>query len=59
MFSDDVLEKIFLHPELQNVPIAYQSSVIHAIEEILKEIKEDNPYVSLSELLSANTNVPK
>ncbi len=52
MFSDDVLEKIFIHPELTNVPIVHQSTMIHAIEEVLEKVKEDNPYVSLSELLS-------
>ena len=39
MFSDEILEKIFLDPETQKVPIGYQSTMIHVIEKILEEEK--------------------
>lgn len=35
MFSDDVLEKIFARKEMQALDLYTQSSVIHAIEEVL------------------------
>lgn len=56
MFTDGVLEKIFSRPELRKIPIDYQSTMIHAIEEALEDILEENPYVSLSELLGTTTD---
>ena len=56
MFSDEILEKIFTNPETVNVPIVYQSAMIHSIEKILEDVKEENPNVSLSEFLSTNAN---
>lgn len=56
MFTEGVLEKIFSRPELRKIPIDYQSATIHAIEEALEDILEENPYVSLSELLGTTTD---
>ena len=41
MFSDEILEKIFARKELQRLDLQTQSEVIHAIEEVLEEEKED------------------
>ncbi len=46
MFSDEVLEKIFAREELQRLDLQTQSAVIHAIEEVLEEVKEDAGSVS-------------
>ena len=46
MFSDDVLEKIFAREEMQRLDLQTQSSVIHAIEEVLEEVKENADAVS-------------
>lgn len=56
MFTDGVLEKIFSRPETRSVPVGTQSEMIHAIETVLEEILEKNPYVSLSELLGTSTD---
>lgn len=56
MFTDGVLEKIFSRPELHKIPIGYQSTIIHAIEGTFEDILEENPYVSLSELLGTTTD---
>ena len=37
MFSDEILEKIFAHPETSKIPIGCQSTMIHVIEEVLEE----------------------
>ena len=37
MFSDDVLGKIYLAPETQNLPIGIVSDIVHTIERILEE----------------------
>lgn len=39
MFSDEILEKIFVQDEVIKVPLVYQSIMIHAIEKVLE--KED------------------
>ena len=46
MFSDEVLEKIFAREEWQRLDLQTQSAVIHAIEEVLEEVKEDASSVS-------------
>lgn len=58
MFADGVLEKIFSRPELHKIPIGYQSTIIHAIEGAFEDILEENPYVTLSELLGATNAEP-
>lgn len=51
MFVDGVLERIFSHPESRNVLVEPQSTMIHVIEDVLEDILEENPYVTLSQLL--------
>lgn len=46
MFSDEVLEKIFARKELQRLDLQTQSEVIHAIEDVLEEVKENADAVS-------------
>lgn len=58
MFSDDLLEKIFENPQSYNVPIEYQTIMINVFEKVLKKIKEEYPYATLSELFST-TNADK
>lgn len=43
MFSDDLLERVFGRSDVSVVPLGFQSTMIHAIEEELeKEEKEKN-----------------
>ncbi len=48
MFDDELLDKIFSHPEVQKVPLVYQSIMVHAVEDALEE-KEDADKSELSE----------
>ena len=48
MFDDEVLDRIFSHPEVQKVPLIYQSIMVHAVEDAL-EGKEDAPESELPE----------
>lgn len=50
MLSDDFLTKIFSNKEMQKIPIGAQSTAVHAVEEVLEQIKEENPYGTISEL---------
>lgn len=51
MFSENLLEKIFADKEMQKIPIGCQSTAISVIERVLEEIKEENPYATLSDIL--------
>ena len=44
MFSDEILEKIFSHPETNKIPIGCQSTMIHVIEEVLEETENVNEF---------------
>ena len=37
MFSDEILEKIFSHPEAMKIPLGCQSTMVTVIEQILEE----------------------
>ena len=52
MFNDTMLERIFAHKEMRYVPIGYQSTVVTVIGEILEQVKGENEYATVSELLS-------
>ena len=54
MFSDEILKKIFAHEEMQKIPVSTKATAVHVFEEILEDILEENPYASISELLTAN-----
>ena len=53
MLRDDILEKLFSNKEMQTLPIGYQSVAVAVLNEVLEEIKEQSPYVTISDLLSS------
>lgn len=56
MFSDQILEKIFAHEEMQKIPIGCQSTAVHVFEEILEDILEVNPYEPIQSLFEPTAN---
>ena len=54
MLKDEILEKIFSNKEMQMIPIGCQSTSVSVFEQVLEELKEENPYATLSDLLSAD-----
>lgn len=56
MFSDEMLEKIFAHEEMQKIPVGCQSTAVHVFEEILEDILEVNPYATVQSLFEPTTN---
>lgn len=54
---DEVLERIFAHEEMQKIPLGAQSTAVKAISEILEQIKEENPYVTITELFESTDTV--
>lgn len=54
MLKDEILERIFANKEMQKIPIGCQSTAVSVFEQVLEEIKEENPYADLSTLLSTD-----
>lgn len=40
MFSDEILERIFSEPEMKDIPIGYQATIIRVIEKVLEDYVE-------------------
>ena len=57
MLKDEILEKIFGHPEMQKIPIGWQATAVSVFDDILDEIRKENPYGTISELFSDTTNI--
>lgn len=55
MFSDEILEKIFAHEEMQKIPVGTQATAVHVFEEILSDRLEENSYGTISELFVPTT----
>ena len=49
VFSDEILEKLFNRKEMQRLDLQTQSSVIHAIEEVLEGEKQNADEQPVSE----------
>ena len=45
MLKDEILEKIFANKEMQTIPIGCQSTAVSVFEDVLEELRKDNPYV--------------
>ena len=54
MLKDEILERIFANKEMQTIPIGCQSTAVSVFEDVLEEMRKENPYATLSELLSAD-----
>lgn len=52
MLNDAVVERIFSHKDTKFIPIGHQSAMITIIGEVLYDMKGENPYATISELLS-------
>ena len=53
MLSDDFLTRLFSSAEMQTIPVGAQSTAVHAMEEVLEEMRKENPYVTISELFES------
>ena len=54
MLKDEILEKIFSSKEMQMIPIGCQSTAVSAFEDVLEELRKENPYANISDLLSTD-----
>lgn len=54
MLKDEILEKIFRNKEMQMIPIGCQSTAVSVFEDVLEELRKENPYANISDLLSTD-----
>ena len=52
MLKDEILEKIFSNKEMQMIPIGCQSTAVSVFEQVLEDIRKENPYADISELFA-------
>jgi len=50
MFCDKVLDKIYANPKTRRIPILFVMECIKVFEDVLEDIKEEDPYADLSKL---------
>ena len=51
MLKDEILEKIFVNKEMQMIPIGCQSTAVSVFEQVLEDIRKENPYATIIDLL--------
>ena len=54
MLKDEILEKIFSNKEMQMIPIGCQSTAVSVFEDVLEELRKENPYANISDILSTD-----
>ena len=54
MLKDEILEKIFSNKEMQKIPIGCQSTAVSVFEDVLEELRKENPYANISDILSTD-----
>ena len=54
MLKDEILEKIFSNKEMQMIPIGCQSTAVSVFEDVIEELRKENPYATISGLLSTD-----
>ena len=51
MLKDEILEKIFANKEMQTIPIGCQSTAVSVFENVLEELRKENPYATIIDLI--------
>ena len=54
MLKDEILEMIFANKEMQMIPIGCQSTAVSVFEDVLEELRKENPYANISDILSTD-----
>ena len=52
--SNDLLERILSHEDSLKIPYGCQATMIAVFEECLEKIREENPYATVTDLLSTD-----
>lgn len=53
---NDLERRFYSEPEIRNIPVSHLSTMKDIFQKILSDIKEENPYATISDVLSEPTN---
>ena len=54
MFDEKLLQRIFAHEKMRNIPIAYQYEAISVVDEVLEEEAREYPFLYLAHTFQGN-----
>lgn len=57
MLKEELMEKYYSNGLVRKVPVLFACECFKALEQILEEEREENPYGSISELFDKQSNV--
>lgn len=50
MLNEEIIEKYYCNKNIHKIPILFACECLKAIEQVLEEIRKENPYATISEL---------
>lgn len=53
---NDFERRFYSEPDTRNIPVGYLSQAKEIFQKILNDIKEENPYATISELVDDSTD---
>ena len=53
---NDIERRFYSEPETRNIPVGHLSTMKDVIQKILSDIKEENPYATVADILSEDTD---
>ena len=53
---NDLERRFYSEPKTRNIPVGHLSTMKDIFQKILSDIKEENPYATVSELLDESAN---
>ena len=54
MFDEIILQKIYAHPKMKDIPVWFQNEVIQVIEEVLEDEARQYPFLYLAHTFQGN-----
>ena len=54
MLKEEIFEKYYANKHTEKVPVLFASECFTSIERVLEEIRKENPYANISDILSTD-----
>lgn len=55
---NEIEMRFYTEPETRNIPVGHLSTMKNVFQKILRDIQEERPYATLSDILSEPTDEP-
>lgn len=53
---NDIERRFYSEPETRNIPVGHLSAMKDLMQKILSDIKEENPYATIEDILNEDTD---